>query len=205
MINKGKNKKTELEKAKIELVIFLVFIAFVFAYSKILVARNHNIKDNTDIIDIKSSISLNEIKKYDFSIKISVTQDNIKNEYVYSGNIDNENGNITYNNNKYIILNEEFYDKDYNKVDNMFYNIDNKYLYLDNIKSYLIDDNLVNNQYQIKLNEIINQKFEEVYIYIERQEVENKIILNIDYTNLVKLQNDNITSYIIEYQIYNFV
>lgn len=203
ILKKNKKKKPNVKKAKIQLVILLAFMAFAFAYSRVQVTKINNYNNNDNLPIINNDISLSEIKKYDFNLDIKVLENTVQTKYSYKGNIENQNGNININNDKYIILDKEYYDKTYSKVDNMFYSIDNKYLDLTYISQYLKDEYIVDDTYEIKLDTIVNNKIEQAYVYVDKRINDNKLILTIDYTNLVKLKNKNINSYIVEYQLYN--
>lgn len=203
-LKKIKKKEPNVNKAKIQLVIFLAFMAFAFAYSKILVTRINKNDVKNNLPTINESISLSSLNNYDFDLKITVLENNNKTNYTYKGNITNDNGNISINNDKYIILDNEYYDKSYNKKEDIFYSIDTKYLNLSYIANYLKEENLVDNTYEIKLDVIVNNKLEQVLVYADKRIDNNELILTIDYTNLVKLENKNINSYIAEYQLYNF-
>lgn len=203
-LKKIKKKEPNVNKAKIQLVIFLAFMAFAFAYSKILVTRINKNDVKNNLPTINESISLSSLNNYDFDLKITVLENNNKTNYTYKGNITNDNGNISINNDKYIILDNEYYDKSYNKKEDIFYSIDTKYLNLSYIANYLKEENLVDNTYEIKLDVIVNNKLEQVHVYADKRIDNNELILTIDYTNLVKLENKNINSYIAEYQLYNF-
>lgn len=202
-LKKIKKKEPNVNKAKIQLVIFLAFMAFAFAYSKILVTRINKNDVKNNLPTINESISLSSLNNYDFDLKITVLENNNKTNYTYKGNITNDNGNISINNDKYIILDNEYYDKSYNKKEDIFYSIDTKYLNLSYIANYLKEENLVDNTYEIKLDVIVNNKLEQVHVYADKRIDNNELILTIDYTNLVKLENKNINSYIAEYQLYN--
>lgn len=189
-----KTKEEKLKRAKIELVIFLVFIAFVFAYSKILVMRNNHGGISKE--DIINKVDLVNVKKYDFNIEIDV--DN--NVYKYNGNIDNGNGVI----NGFKIINNEYYDSNLNKINNVFYLLDNKYFNLNTISNYLVEDNYKNNRYEVSVNDIINNKMVDVFIYIDVKYNKDNIDIRLDYSNLANIIDSNINSYKVEYLVSNY-
>ena len=195
-MSRKKKKKTEEEKkkrAKIELVIFLAFIAFVFAYSKILIIRNHNSISKENYI---YKIDISKLNKYDFDIDIKIDDKS----YNYFGTIDNDNGNI----NKYRIINGQIYNENLEKVDNIFYGIDNRYFKLNTIASYLDEENYKNNQYEIYSNDIINAKLENFIIYADVKYNKDNIIIKLDYSNLARLINNDTNKYIVTYTITNY-
>ena len=189
-----KTKEEKLKRAKIELVIFLVFIAFVFAYSKILVMRNNHGGISRE--DIINKVNLGSLDKYDFNIEIDV--DN--NVYKYTGNIDNGNGVI----NGFKIINNEYYDSNLNKINNVFYLLDNKYFNLNTISNYLVEDNYKNNRYEVSVNDIINNKMVDVFIYIDVKYNKDNIDIRLDYSNLANIIDSNINTYKVEYIINNY-
>lgn len=192
-----KKKISEEEKkrrAKIELVIFLAFIAFVFAYSKVLLIRSNSSSISKEQLIYK--VDLNSINKYDFNIKVNI-DDTL---YDYSGNIDNNNGIMG----EYKIVNGEYYDSNYNVVNKIFHVINNKYLNLHNISNYIKDENYKNGKYGAYVNDIINNSLVNILVYVDVVYNKDNVIINIDYSNLAHSIDKSINSYKVEYIVSNF-
>lgn len=187
---KEKSEEEKLKRAKIELIIFLVFIIFAFLYSRILVAMNYH--SNIDKEEYFNKVELSSLNRYDFEINLNVDNDT----YNYQGNIDNGFGNI----NGYKIVNNDIYDDDLNKVDDVFYKLDNKYFSLNTLNNYIKEDNYKNNRYEVNINDIINNYMINTTVYLNIIYNKDNIIINIDYSNLL----NDVNSYKVEYKITNY-
>lgn len=187
---KEKSEEEKLKRAKIELIIFLVFIVFAFLYSRILVAMNYH--SNIDKEEYFNKVELSSLTKYDFEINLKVDNDT----YNYQGNIDNGFGKI----NGYKIYNNDIYDDDLNKVDDVFYKLDNKYFSLNTLNNYIKEDNYKNNRYEVNINDIINNYMINTTVYLNIIYNKDNIIINIDYSNLL----NDVNSYKVEYKITNY-
>ncbi len=189
------------KKAKIQLLIFFIFIVFAFTFTKMLYIRSNR---NVDTSDENVTYTIDNINKFDYDIKISVVENNVSSVYDYSGDINNRNGSIVTNKGAYVIVDGLYYNKKYEEVDNVFYSIDNKYLDISNIRSYLNMATLLDSRYEVTINDVIDNKMSSFIIYIEQISNDDQIIINIDYTNLVKLYNTDVTSYVVNYTLSNF-
>lgn len=187
---KERSEEEKLKRAKIELIIFLVFIVFAFLYSRILVAMNYH--SNIDKEEYFNKVELSSLTKYDFEINLKVDNDT----YNYQGNIDNGFGKI----NGYKIYNNDIYDDDLNKVDDVFYKLDNKYFSLNTLNNYIKEDNYKNNRYEVNINDIINNYMINTTVYLNIIYNKDNIIINIDYSNLL----NDVNSYKVEYKITNY-
>ena len=63
---------------------------------------------------------------------------------------------------------------------------------------------LLDSRYEVTINDVIDNKMSSFIIYIEQISNDDQIIINIDYTNLVKLYNTDVTSYVVNYTLSNF-
>lgn len=214
--------KDPKNSAKLQLLLYgiLVVIAIIFIRVNNMLNKNENKvnKDNVintdknnEVDDNENNLILSSIKdNYEYKIDMEIkTYDGVEN-ISYSG--------IKYNNEELINKNkdskeEEFYANNgvYSKsIDGKYENVNREYVYDDINPYYLEIDNIYNyiekgikdeKIYLIRINKIINNSDSNEYITIEESMVDDDIILNIDYTNLLK--NDNIVSFKIKYTITN--
>lgn len=214
--------KDPKNSAKLQLLLYgiLVVIAIIFIRVNNMLNKNENKvnKDNVintdknnEVDDNENNLILSSIKdNYEYKIDMEIkTYDGVEN-ISYSG--------IKYNNEELINKNkdskeEKFYVNNgvYSKsIDGKYENVNREYVYDDINPYYLEIDNIYNyiekgikdgKIYLIRINKIINNSDSNEYITIEESMVDDDIILNIDYTNLLK--NDNIVSFKIKYTITN--
>ena len=214
--------KDPKNSAKLQLLLYgiLVVIAIIFIRVNNMLNKNENKvnKDNVintdknnEVDDNENNLILSSIKdNYEYKIDMEIkTYDGVEN-ISYLG--------IKYNNEELINKNkdskeEKFYVNNgvYSKsIDGKYENVNREYVYDDINPYYLEIDNIYNyiekgikdeKIYLIRINKIINNSDSNEYITIEESMVDNDIILNIDYTNLLK--NDNIVSFKIKYTITN--
>ena len=214
--------KDPKNSAKLQLLLYgiLVVIAIIFIRVNNMLNKNENKvnKDNVintdknnEVDDNENNLILSSIKdNYEYKIDMEIkTYDGVEN-ISYSG--------IKYNNEELINKNkdskeEKFYVNNgvYSKsIDGKYENVNREYVYDDINPYYLEIDNIYNyiekgikdeKIYLIRINKIINNSDSNEYITIEESMVDDDIILNIDYTNLLK--NNNIVSFKIKYTITN--
>ena len=168
------------KKAKIQLLIFFIFIVFAFTFAKMLDFMSNKNKTNDDDI----SYNLYNISKYNYNIAILVNGSTI---YTYKGEFNNNSGSITNEDGSYVIINNLYYDRDYNQVDN--------------IRTYINSATYEDNKYKFSINYNGNA----VSNILEQDIQEDKMVLKIDYTNLAKLYDSSISSYIVNYTLSNFI
>lgn len=184
--------KDKREKAKIELSLYGIFFVAVIIFSRLMTITTSNIEDsnNENMVSFISNIKDN----YEYNIKILM--DN--NEYKYYGKLLGNNGTINIEeNNKiisYYIMNKKYYileDDNYMLVDEneVYPYINSRYLNINIIREYLSVSSKENNVYRVKLSDIILNSESDDYIIITIDE-ENKCI-EIDYTELFKLRDEN--------------
>ncbi len=197
-VNELKDKWGEpREKAKIQLILFLIFIVFAVIFTKL----TTNYDNNNYINEIGNIVNNSDIEI-----------DSINNNYNYSITIEMETsignktisyGGIRYNNKmiiskkvddiitNYYMENNDYYvysDKEYilSSVDEVYDVINYNYLNISNIKEYINKGVKDENTYLIKVSNINLDSASKEYITIEVNNNENDIELIMDYTNLLK-------------------
>lgn len=188
--------KDKRERAKLELLFYGIFFLAIIVFTRILNGYN----DVPKVNDTKSFI--NEITdNYEYNIDINI--DN--NKYKYYGKrlgnnmsinkvIDNKYDYFYKMGNKYYIL-----DNNGNyiltSVEDIYNYIDYRYLDISNIKEYIKLGTKDNNNYNIKVSDIILNSNNTNNITISIDESNNTIIL--DYTELFKIDNNNLNKEIV--------
>lgn len=188
--------KDKRERAKLELLFYGIFFLAIIVFTRILSGYN----DVPKVNDTKSFI--NEITdNYEYNIDINI--DN--NKYKYYGKrlgnnmsinkvIDNKYDYFYKMGNKYYIL-----DTNGNyiltSVEDIYNYIDYRYLDISNIKEYIKLGTKDNNNYNIKVSDIILNSNNTNNITISIDELNNTITL--DYTELFKIDNNNLNKEIV--------
>ena len=188
--------KDKRERAKLELLFYGIFFLAIIVFTRILSGYN----DIPKVNDTKSFI--NEITdNYEYNIDINI--DN--NKYKYYGKrlgnnmsinkvIDNKYDYFYKMGNKYYIL-----DNNGNyiltSVEDIYNYIDYRYLDISNIKEYIKLGTKDNNNYNIKVSDIILNSNNTNTITISIDELNNTITL--DYTELFKIDNNNLNKEIV--------
>lgn len=189
--------KDKRERAKLELLFYGIFFLAIIVFTRILSGYN----DVPKVNDTKSFI--NEITdNYEYNIDINI--DN--NKYKYYGKrlgnnmsinkvIDNKYDYFYKMGNKYYIL-----DNNGNyiltSVEDIYNYIDYRYLDISNIKEYIKLGTKDNNNYNIKVSDLIlNNNNNTNTITISIDELNNTITL--DYTELFKIDNNNLNKEIV--------
>lgn len=213
--------KDPKNSAKFQLLIYgiLVVIVIIFIRVNNMLSKDeiNNNKENvantsSDLLDdSKDNLVLSNIKdNYEYEINMEIKTIDKVNNITYSG--------IKYNNEELISkikdnTEEDFYvsNEIYSKITNGHYEKVNKEYVYDDINPYYLEiDNIYNyiekaieddNNYLIRVNKIINDSDSNEYIVIEDCSEDSKVVLNINYTNLLK--DDNIISFNVKYTITN--
>lgn len=188
--------KDKRERAKLELLFYGIFFLAIIVFTRILSGYN----DVPKVTATKSFI--NEITdNYEYNIDINI--DN--NKYKYYGKrlgnnmsinkvIDNKYDYFYKMGNKYYIL-----DTNGNyiltSVEDIYNYIDYRYLDISNIKEYIKLGTKDNNNYNIKVSDIILNSNNTNNITISIDELNNTITL--DYTELFKIDNNNLNKEIV--------
>ncbi len=188
--------KDKRERAKLELLFYGIFFLAIIVFTRILSGYN----DVPKVNDTKSFI--NEITdNYEYNIDININN----NKYKYYGKrlgnnmsinkvIDNKYDYFYKMGNKYYIL-----DTNGNyiltSVEDIYNYIDYRYLDISNIKEYIKLGTKDNNNYNIKVSDLILNSNNTNNITISIDESNNTITL--DYTELFKIDNNNLNKEIV--------
>lgn len=184
------------ERAKIELILYAIFFIGVIIFVRVgnnISSNNINTSDNLFISQINDN--------YSYDIKININDNN----YEYIGKVLGYNSTIEKKDSN---TDEYFYKKNdkYYKLDqdngyvlsnkNDIYDVINyDYMDINNIKEYIKTSNNDNGIYKVKISDIILNSSSSDYITIKIDNINNTI--EIDYTNLLKINDSNITKAIV--------
>ena len=184
------------ERAKIELILYAIFFIGVIIFVRV----GNNISNNN--INASDNLFISQINdNYSYDIKININDNN----YEYIGKVLGYNSTIEKkenNTDKYFYKkNDKYYklDQDNGYVlsnENDIYNIISyDYMDINNIKEYIKISNNDNGIYKVKISDIILNSSSSDYITIKLDNINNTI--EIDYTNLLRINDNNITKAII--------
>ena len=184
------------ERAKIELILYAIFFIGVIIFVRV----GNNISNNN--INTSDNLFISQINdNYSYDIKININDNNY--EYIckvlgYNSTIEKKDSNTD----------EYFYKKNdkYYKLDqdngyilsnkNDIYDVINyDYMDINNIKEYIKTSNNDNGIYKVKISDIILNSSSSDYITIKLDNINNTI--EIDYTNLLRINDNNITKAIV--------
>ena len=191
-INLKEKWNDKRERAKIELILYAIFFIGVIIFVRV----GNNISNNN--ISTSDNLFISQINdNYSYDIKININDNN----YEYIGKVLGYNSTIEKKENN---KDEYFYKKNdkYYKLDqdngyvlsneNDIYNIISyDYMDINNIKEYIKLATYNNNIYSVKVSDIVLNSNSSDVITIKVDE-DNKNII-IDYTNLFKIDNNNLT------------
>lgn len=184
------------ERAKIELILYAIFFIGVIIFVRV----GNNTSNNN--INTSDNLFISQINdNYSYDIKININDNN----YEYIGKVLGYNSTIEKKDNN---IDEYFYKKNdkYYKLDqdngyilsnkNDIYNIINyDYMDINNIKEYIKTSNNDNGIYKVKISDIILNSSSSDYITIKLDNINNTI--EIYYTNLLRINDNNITKAIV--------
>lgn len=184
------------ERAKIELILYAIFFIGVIIFVRV----GNNISNNN--INTSDNLFISQINdNYSYDIKININDNN----YEYIGKVLGYNSTIEKKDSN---TDEYFYKKNdkYYKLDqdngyvlsnkNDIYNVINyDYMDINNIKEYIKTSNNDNGIYKVKISDIILNSSSSDYITIKIDNINNTI--EIDYTNLLRINDNNITKAIV--------
>ena len=184
------------ERAKIELILYTIFFIGVIIFVRV----GNNISNNN--INTSDNLFISQINdNYSYDIKININDNN----YEYIGKVLGYNSTIEKkenNTDKYFYKkNDKYYklDQDNGYVlsnENDIYNIISyDYMDINNIKEYIKISNNDNGIYKVKISDIILNSSSSDYITIKLDNINNTI--EIDYTNLLRINDNNITKAIV--------
>lgn len=195
-INLKEKWNDKRERAKIELILYAIFFIGVIIFVRV----GNNISNNN--INTSDNLFISQINdNYSYDTKVNINDNN----YEYIGKVLGYNSTIEKkDSNTY----EYFYKKNdkYYKLDqdngyilsnkNDIYDIINyDYMDINNIKEYIKTSNNDNGIYKVKISDIILNSSSSDYITIKLDNINNTI--EIDYTNLLRINDNNITKAIV--------
>lgn len=195
-INLKEKWNDKRERAKIELILYAIFFIGVIIFVRV----GNNISNNN--INISDNLFISQINdNYSYDIKININDNN----YEYIGKVLGYNSTIEKKDSN---TDEYFYKKNdkYYKLDqdngyilsnkNDIYDVINyDYMDINNIKEYIKTSNNDNGIYKVKISDIILNSSSSDYITIKLDNINNTI--EIDYTNLLRINDNNITKAIV--------
>lgn len=184
------------ERAKIELILYAIFFIGVIIFVRV----GNNISNNN--INTSDNLFISQINdNYSYDTKVNINDNN----YEYIGKVLGYNSTIEKKDSN---TDEYFYKKNdkYYKLDqdngyilsnkNDIYDIINyDYMDINNIKEYIKTSNNDNGIYKVKISDIILNSSSSDYITIKLDNINNTI--EIDYTNLLRINDNNITKAIV--------
>ena len=184
------------ERAKIELLLYVIFFISVIIFVRV----GNNISNNN--INTSDNLFISQINdNYSYDIKVNINDNN----YEYIGKVLGYNSTIEKKDSN---TDEYFYKKNdkYYKLDqdngyilsnkNDIYDVINyDYMDINNIKEYIKTSNNDNDIYKVKISDIILNSSSSDYITIKLDNINNTI--EIDYTNLLRINDNNITKAIV--------
>ena len=185
-------RKDKVGRAKLELMAYGIFFLILILFIRItsFIGGSSNINNSV----ISSSIIDKIDNNYSYTIDINIDDNN----YTYTGKVLESNESLTKKVNDteeyYYVMNSKYYILDNNgnyiltNKEDIYNIIDYNYLDIKNIKEYLKLGTKNNNTYTIKVSDIILNNNSNDTITITEED--NKLI--IDYTNILKIDNNSI-------------
>lgn len=195
-INLKEKWNDKRERAKIELILYAIFFIGVIIFVRV----GNNISNNN--INTSDNLFISQINdNYSYDTKVNINDNN----YEYIGKVLGYNSTIEKKDSN---TDEYFYKKNdkYYKLDqdngyilsnkNDIYDVINyDYMDINNIKEYIKISNNDNGIYKVKISDIILNSSSSDYITIKLYNINNTI--EIDYTNLLRINDNNITKAIV--------
>lgn len=186
--------KDKKGRAKIELSLYLIFFIVIVVFTRVSSSSIGN-SNNSNNVEVSSFI--NELKdNYEYDMNITINNDT----YNYHGILLGNNSSIEVKSNDidkyYYIMNNKYYELDDNgnyiltTTDDVYPYINYIYLNINNIKNFINNSVKEDNIYKIKISDIILNSTSTDSIIISVNE-SNKSI-EIDYTNLLKIDTDSV-------------
>ena len=195
-INLKEKWNDKRERAKIELILYAIFFIGVSIFGRV----GNNISNNN--INTSDNLFISQINdNYSYDTKVNINDNN----YEYIGKVLGYNSTIEKKDSN---TDEYFYKKNdkYYKLDqdngyilsnkNDIYDVINyDYMDINNIKEYIKTSNNDNGIYIVKISDIILNSSSSDYITIKLDNINNTI--EIDYTNLLRINDNNIIKAIV--------
>ena len=206
---KEKKKKSKIDnlvemwkdkrgRAKIKLALYLIFFIGVIIFARVLNYQNSKLENN----NLGNNSFITELKdNFEYNINININDDN----YNYHGRKLGNNESITRisndNEDYYYAMSNKYYELDNNgnyiltTKDEVYSYINYKYFDINYIKELINIASKENDIYKVKLSTLILNNTTDNYITITVNEESKSIV--IDYTELFKIDDDNINKVII--------
>ena len=188
--------KDQRERAKLELLFYGIFFLVIIVFTRILSGYN----DVPKVNNTKSFID-EIVDNYEYNIDINIDNNNYKYYGKRLGNNMSINKVVDNKYDYFYKMGDKYYILDNNgnyiltSVEDIYNYIDYRYLDISNIKEYIKLGTKDNNIYNIKVSDIILNSNNTNNITISIDELNNTIIL--DYTELFKIDNNNLNKEIV--------
>ena len=219
-----KMKEDKKYNAKVQLIGYGVFILIIVVFLNVgsLVGSNSTGVLENDIIEEVNIID--EIdNNYEYNINISLSKgEELVSNYRYYGKRYNDNKEINkevgevvssyykVNDYYYVMNGEELSFVDLNVIYDL---VDSKYVELDNVMEmvdkasldHVVDDSLGNNEsvYNLYVKDMVISVKNDDIISFNVKEVDDKLLIDVDYTNLIKVFDESVTSFKVSYEYFN--
>lgn len=219
-----KMKEDKKYNAKVQLIGYGVFILIIVVFLNVgsMVGGNSTGVLENDIIEEVNIID--EIdNNYEYNINISLSKgEELVNNYRYYGKRYNGNKEINkevgevvssyykVNDYYYVMNGEELSFVDLNVIYDL---VDSKYIELDNVMEmvdkasldHVVDDSLGNNEsvYNLYVKDMVISVKNDDVISFNVKEVDDKLLIDVDYTNLIKVFDESVTSFKVSYEYFN--
>ena len=219
-----KMKEDKKYNAKVQLIGYGVFILIIVVFLNVgsMVGGNSTGVLENDIIEEVNIID--EIdNNYEYNINISLSKgEELVNNYRYYGKryngnkeINKEVGEVVSSyykvNDYYYVMNGEelsFVEKNiiYDLVDSKYVELDDVMVMIDKASlDHVVDDSLGNNEsvYNLYVKDMVISVKNDDIISFNVKEVDDKLLIDVDYTNLIKLFDESVTSFKVSYEYFN--
>lgn len=187
--------KDKKGRAKIELTAYLLFFIGVVIFARV---SSSNINNNIDNSFNNTNSFINDIMdNYEDNVSININNNIYTYQIIRLGNNTKIKRKENDNEKFYYIMNDKYYELDNNgnyiltTKEEVYPYLSYNYLNIDNIKNFISFGTKEDNSYIIKISDIILNSNSDDSIIITINE-ESKSIM-IDYTNLLKIDDANIT------------
>ena len=217
-------KEDKKYNAKVQLIGYGVFILIIVVFLNVgsLVGSNSTGVLENDIIEEVNIID--EIdNNYEYNVNVSLVKgEDLISNYHYYGKRANDNQEINKEvgevvssyykvNDYYYVMNEE----ELSFVDsNVIYDlVDSKYVELDDVLEminkasldHVVDNSDGSNEsvYNLYVKDMVISVKNDDVISFNVKEVDNKLLIDVDYTNLIKVFDESVTSFKVSYEYFN--
>lgn len=188
--------KDKKGRAKIELTVYLIFFIGVIVFARV---SSSNINNSINNKTITNNSFINEINdNYEDNITITINENIYTYHILRLGNNTKIERKDSDSENFYYVMNDKYYELDSNgnyiltTKEEVYNYLNYNYLNIDNIKNFISNGTKEDNNYRVKISDIIlnSTSSEDIIITIN----ENDKSMNIDYTNLLKIDDPSINA-----------